>query len=408
MLKKTIGFAVWILLAGIALVFPTWAQTTQASPAATVTSEAQASPTATPALEPPLKFSMNALVDTYYSLNFTNAAHGLDGAGNTGYFPNNQGDYNYNLHMAELAFTLRQGEGSVHLSVLGGNVAKYFNSLAGSPPVGDNIFLYEAYATYHPEDWTFSFGRMASFMGFEVLESNQDWNYSRSLLYTLTLPYLQEGFSINYTAPNNKVAITGYALDGWNDGGTGLSSNAGKTFGLKFEGDPSPDFKIVLNGITGPTGLAPFNDDLFARSVIEGTMICKASDDISIALDGEFISQNPNGLQTFEGWGGALYCRYQFKPDWAAVLRLEGIKIEAPSPNYIYLGSSSLPVVTNDEGREVTLTLEHHFTKHFLARIEGRYDYALSDGQVFTVGNGPFAGGDPNQITITASVIFSL
>jgi hypothetical protein len=346
---------------------------------------------------------MNALVDTAYTFNFTNDAHAMDGGGNLGYFPGNQGDYAYALNMAELAFTLKQGEGSVHLSFLGGNVANYFNSFAVTTAVGTDICLYEAYASYHPQDWTFSFGRMATFMGFEVLESNLDWNYSRSLLFTDTLPLFDEGFSVNYTAPNNKVGITGYVLNGWNDAGTGASSNAGKTFGLKFVGDPSPDFKIVLKGMTGPTGIAPFNDDVFAQSIFEGSFICEASDEVSIALDGEFLSQNLKGLQTNEGWGGALYIRYQFQPEWAAALRLEGVKF-----NGGMMTPYSNVAVANDEGREVTLTLEHHFTKRFLARLEGRYDYALDGGNAFTAPNGPFAGGDPNQITTTASVVFSL
>src|SRR5208337_593129 len=92
-----------LFLTGVAIALPAGAQVSQTSPVSTPSSTAQ-SPTATPSPEPPLKFSMNALVDTAYTFNFTNDAHGMDGSGNLGYFPSNQGDYAYALNMAELAF----------------------------------------------------------------------------------------------------------------------------------------------------------------------------------------------------------------------------------------------------------------------------------------------------------------
>lgn len=167
------GLKTLLFLLGFVFALPAWPQTPQASPSTTSSPVGQISPTATPSPEPPLKFSMNALVDTYYSFNFTNAAHSANGVGNQGYFPSNKGDYSYELNMAELAFTLKQGEGSVHFSVLGGEAANYFNSFAVTTSVGDDIFLYEAYASYHPQDWTFSFGRMATFMGLKCWKATR-------------------------------------------------------------------------------------------------------------------------------------------------------------------------------------------------------------------------------------------
>src|ERR1700677_47956 len=94
--------------------------------------KAQQSPTPTSTPEIPVRLFMSALIDTYYSFNFTNNAHGLNGAGNTGYFPDTQQDDTLNINMFELGFTLKEGEGSAHVSIIGGEVANYFESLAGA------------------------------------------------------------------------------------------------------------------------------------------------------------------------------------------------------------------------------------------------------------------------------------
>ncbi|HXL72685.1 MAG TPA: outer membrane beta-barrel protein [bacterium] len=372
--------------------------------------KAQQSPTPTSTPEIPVRLFMSALIDTYYSFNFTNNAHGLNGAGNTGYFPDTQQDDTLNINMFELGFTLKEGEGSAHVSIIGGEVANYFESLAGATSPGDNIVPYEVYVAYHPQDWTFTLGRMEPYLGFEVLETNQNWNYSRSLLFAVTLPSYFPGLSMNYTSPDNFIGLTGYAFNGLNDAIFSVPLSQGKTYGLKLNLNPSADWQWTLMGITGPTSgvnVPPASDDVFAHYIAEVIAQWTASDKISLALDGEFIGQNPSGSQEFYSYGAALYFRCQWAPDWATALRLEGLRINGPSPVLLYSGSAELPMVPNDEGGEITLTLEHNFTRKFLGRLEGRYDYALNGGNTFAPGTGPFAGGDPDQMTVTASVVFS-
>ena len=52
--------------------------------------------------------TVDGLVDAYYTYNFTNAAHGINGAGNIGQFWNTS-DNSFSLGLAETKITAKQG-----------------------------------------------------------------------------------------------------------------------------------------------------------------------------------------------------------------------------------------------------------------------------------------------------------
>jgi len=101
---KMVSFLASITLTGGLI--PILAQTA-ATPAPTVAATAAVSAAATPA---PPTVTVDGLVDTYYSYNFTNPGV----SSNTSYWYNSTSD-SYNLGLAEAKLTATQGQASGHL-----------------------------------------------------------------------------------------------------------------------------------------------------------------------------------------------------------------------------------------------------------------------------------------------------
>ena len=92
-------------------------------------------------------------------------------------------------------------------------------------------YLKEGYLSYMAplgKGLQFDFGKFVTPAGAEVIETNQNWNYSRSLLFYDAIPYYHFGARAKYTF-NDKWSVTGYMTNGWNNI---ASSNSGKTGGV--------------------------------------------------------------------------------------------------------------------------------------------------------------------------------
>ncbi len=338
--------------------------------------------------------TVDGLVDAYYNYNFTNSAHSLNGHGNGPLYSFNQADNSYTLGLAEASLTATQGTGSAHLTLAYGETASLLGQAAtvlGGAPAPDHFFVEQAYVSYTAGLWTFNIGKFVTWMSNEVIESKSNWNYSRSLLYYYT-GIFHTGLSLGY-APSTVFSVTGYAVNGWNnDSADNIAGE--KTYGLQASIKPDAAWSFVLNGSAGPN---PFSATDGSTNLLgEAILSCNATDKLSFALDSEYDSQALAQKGAIGILGVALYGRYQIQGDWAAALRLEELSDDH--------GGS--PAVSS-EVREATLTLEHNLTPNTLLRLEGRYDYALAGGAILPAGSGPYAAGDPDQLTGTFSTVFS-
>jgi hypothetical protein len=337
--------------------------------------------------------TVGGLVDTYYTYNFTNSSNNASGSGNNGTLFNSADD-SYSLALAETAFTVTQGQAS-------GKVVLAYGQEGSLGLLGSGIDVLQAYVSYNPDQWSFKLGRMATHMGNEVIESNVNWNYSRSLLFWYPIPLWHTGLSVTYT-PDATLSIMACAHNGWN---STTASHYGKSYGLQVMIKPEAAFSVILNGIIGPDPSTLTGD---TRYVGEGIITWAASDKFSLVLDAEGGAQNVGTTGSASFWGVALYGRYQIESDWAATLRLEELK---DNMNLMGLyAATPIGAATDVEGREATLTIDHNFTPNLLGRLEGRMDMALSGGTQYsktTTTPGPFAGGEGAQTTASASMALS-
>ncbi len=211
--------------------------------------------------------TLSGFVDTYYAFNFNQptvlGTGGTSGfGGNTGqFFDNNTNQFSLNAielvaDKAADATAGGTGRAGYHVGIIYGQAAAAIN---GSPATGtfnnltdaNNIALKEAYIDYIApigKGLTITVGKFVTPAGNEVIETNGNWNYSRSILFYYAIPYFHFGINAKYTF-NPKWSITGYVVNGWNNS---QEPNTGKTYGVSLAWTPNKYWAVTENYLAGP------------------------------------------------------------------------------------------------------------------------------------------------------------
>src|SRR5439155_17366158 len=117
--------------------------------------------------------------------------------------------------------------------------------VAGFEPGGTTLYqnIQQAYVSYLAPAGSglqLDFGKFVTPAGFEVIETKDNWNYSRSLLFALAIPYYHMGVRASYS-PTDKVTVTGFLFNGWNNV---QDNNGGKSVGIAVSGKPTSALTI--------------------------------------------------------------------------------------------------------------------------------------------------------------------
>ncbi len=161
--------------------------------------------------------NLTGLADIYYGYNANHPS------GNTATEPFTPFSDRFGLNLVELQLDKPVDK----TTPLGFRVALGFGQAMtavnnASPNDGSNSstqYLKEGYLSYLAplgKGLQLDFGKYVTPAGAEVIETNQNWNYSRSLLFYYAIPYYHFGARAKYTF-NDKWSITGFANNGWNN-----------------------------------------------------------------------------------------------------------------------------------------------------------------------------------------------
>lgn len=245
-------------------------------------------------------------------------------------------------------------------------------------------------------------GKMEKLAGFEVIESMNDWNYSRGLLFGFQ-PFTTTGIRMSYsTGGNNRDMMTatlglnnGFNPPATAPGGTYVDTNHGKGFEMALAAKPTSDLRVqgyflIANEdgtLSSSTRDATYLFDLLA----EWTMgqFSAGADFTWQASQGSIVIP-PSALQNRRSAldGIALYGKVQANDWFAQTLRVEyasdqqGRFLPVTSAN----GGSGARVI------EFTLTSEFKVAKQLIVRAEFRHDDADHRGDFNRDGHG--ARGD--------------
>jgi len=363
---------------------PAQANAVVATPA---TSPAPASPTLGSILGPT---TLSGFVDAYYGYNSNHPASLVNGTQPFTPF-NNQ----FGLNMIELVMTKSPSTDNR----TGYNVALGFgqamNAVNGSEPragLGFAQYLKEAYFSYLApvgKGLQIDVGKFVTPAGAEVIESNANWNYSRSVLFYYAIPYFHYGARAKY-AFNDKVSLTGYLVNGWNNSSetNPVNGNSGKTTGFSAAFTPSSKFSFIENYLVGPEA---FSDNSNYRHLSDTVITFNPTAKLSLMANFDY---GHDRVGTDAKWwtGIAGYIKYAPNDKWAFATRGEWFN-----------DHDGFETGTAQHLSEFTFTLQRMLAGKLMSRLEFRRD--MSDENTFPYRD--FAEGIDHQNTVTLGLVYA-
>jgi opacity protein-like surface antigen len=306
-------------------------------------------PAPTPA-PPPLE--LTSFVDAYYGYNFngtTTALRNFDVQHNT-----------FAISLVEVAIEKKvapEGKVGFRADINYGPTADMVAAFEPSQN-GQDIFkhLQQGYVSVLAgSKLQIDAGKFVTPAGAEVIESKDNWNYSRSLLFALAIPYYHVGVRAAYPL-NDKLSLNAFAVNGWNNGS---ENNSGKTFALGATYKPTAKLAVVANYMTGPEQL---DDNDAWRRLFDTTVTFTAHPRLSLMANYDYGSDRVAGAPV--KWTGlAAYARVQVLKAWSISPRVEWLD-----------DGDGFMTGTSQKLRELTLTSDHRILGDLSARVEYRHD----------------------------------
>ena len=387
-----------ILLLSSVLIFPVLAQTPPTSdPKASAGTEPNSTPPAQePAAAPgpptwsvgPIDFS--GLVDGYYSFNSNHPASQVNQLYNF-----NDKTNQFSLNMAKVSLAHSPDPVGFQVDLGFGRAFEIFNRQPSERASDTFRFLEQAYLSVKPpkaKGLEVDFGKFVTSAGAEVIETNGNWNYSRSLLFALAIPYYH--FGVRTSMPIGKYLTGGVQIvNGWNNIG---DNNSGKTVGLTGT-ITTKKFAWSNNYYTGPE-----NNDTSKgwRHLYDTTALFTLSSKFNGYINFDY-GQNANfslvsGIATpgvplvskWYGLAGALHL--QANSHWSLTPRVEWFK-----------DKDGFATGVAQDLKECTITGEYKMVEGFLARLEYRRDW--TNQPFFDYGN--VLGSKKTQNTVSLGVL---
>ncbi len=352
------------------------------SPAAPASAAESSTPSLANILGP---VNVNGFVDTYYSYNL-NQPHSLTSSfrlfdGTTDQF---------SLNMVELTVAKPPDAGASRLGynlTFGfGNAMNVVNS-ASPGDVGFDQYLKEAYISYLApvgKGLQIDFGKFVTPHGAEVIETKDNWNYSRGLLYNYAIPFFHFGLRAKY-AFNAKYALTGYAVNGWNNI---IDNNTGKTYGASFAWTPTKKWSVTENYMAGPE--LPNNNSNW-RQLTDTVVTYSPTSKLTLMANYDYARGDvlPAVARTVAWNGIAGYIRYAFNDRYALATRYE-----------YFDDRDGFNTGAAQHFNEFTGTFERTVAKHLITRWEYRRD--MSNRATFAKGGGL----TDHQDTFTGGLVY--
>jgi hypothetical protein len=223
-------------------------------------------------------------------------------------------------------------------------------------------------------------GKFVTPHGAEVIEAGGNWNYSRSLLFALAIPYYHVGVRASLPV-RDTVSLGAFFVNGWNNG---VENNGGKTFGLQVSLKPHERLAVVQNLMAGPEQAEARSVRVLSDTIVTWTVTP------SLSLMANYDHGRDRLAGSRVSWSGlAAYARVQVRPTWALAPRFERLR-----------DGDGFMTGTPQTVKELTLTSEHKVGGALLVRLELRRD--VSDREFFARRQ----GSSRSQHTLTLGLVY--
>jgi hypothetical protein len=353
----------------------------EAAPAPAPAPAAEPAPVAAPSAGPTLKWE--GLVDSFIAWN-SNSDPALTSSPGRVYDAQNA---SFTLAYAKLGLGVEAGNVGARIDFGYGHTAAMLNAANaafGVSDAGRAAALYasawafeQAYATLKLGVLTLDAGKFNTSAGAEVVPSNKNWLYTRSLLFG--------GITVNHTGLRGTVAVSpeltlqAAVVNGWNND---PDNNADKTFGLSVIVTPVQGTLVAANAYIGKERRSPaVNNNVLLVDVVANQNF---GDSFALNLNFDYFKED-----TTNWWGVALMGKYTISPN--VYLAARGEYLKSKDGGYYWLdgknfgsGAALLPPgsMTGSVGLyEGTLCLGIPVGTNYEFRAEGRFDG--SDKEIF-------------------------
>ena len=303
-------------------------------------------PAPAPTPEPP-KIDVVGFVDTYYEYNFNK----VDPALRTFDIQHNT----FSLSLAEVAFSkVPTAESRVGFRA-DLDFGKTADLVAAFEPASDGKEIYkhvqQAYVSLLTGKVQWDAGKFVTPVGAEVIESQDNWNYSRSVLFGYAIPFYHAGVRANVNV-SPKVVVSGHLMNGWNNSS---EINGNKTVNLGVTLRPNAKVTWVGNYMFGKE-TAGSNE---TRGLFDTTLTVAVGPKFSVMGNFDYGKEGP-----VKWWGLAAYGKLQANQNWALIGRYE------------YLDDSDGGFMTiGGKAQTLTLTSDHLVAGGLRVRLEYRGDF---------------------------------
>ena len=317
-------------------------------------------------------FQFGGLVYGSYNYNFNSPD---SGSNNMRIFDQNHNDFTMDLLQLEVSKETESGVG-FHAVLDYGETAGLIQSDWGGD-LAHNFEVQQAYMTYTfgiGNGVEMKFGKFATLLGGEVIESPYNPNVSRSFMFGYAIPFTHTGVLFS-TALNDNISLTAGVVNGWDNV---RDNNNGKTFlgslGLEF-GDLAWTFNGVFGAEDDDSGSSKTGvfDTVLTYSPMENVDLLANFDYGTASEQVGGDDADWTGLSGIITLGGGLLD--ESLADWSFALRGEWFS----DPDGYRTG-------IEQDLREVTGTFKWQMTENLQARLEFRHDWSNKD--VFDDGSG--------------------
>lgn len=344
--------------------------------------EAQTAPADPP---PPSVWSVGPItfsgyVDGYYSYNANHPASQTNQLLNFDVKANQ-----FSLNMAKL--TLEHAADPVGFRVDFG-FGRTFDMIHASNTPETLRHLEQAYVSIKPQQLKglqLDFGEFVTSVGAEVIESKDNWTYSRSLLFSWANPYIH--FGLRATMPITKSFNAGFqVVNGWNNF---EDNNSGKTIGVTTSFTKS---KFTWNNAyyVGPEKA---DTNKGTRHLYDTVLLLTPNEKLNAYIQFDYGREARIGSGIDRWIGVAAAARYSISNRFAVAVRGEH-----------FYDATGFNTGTKQTLNEITIAGDYKMVEGFLARLEYRRDH--SDVPFFDRGGTPLSSKNQNTITLGMMAYF--
>jgi len=288
--------------------------------------------------------------------------------------------------------------------ILNGNATANKGGTATATNIDSQFFLEQAYVNFRVpvgNGLDFKVGKFVTLLGYEIIESPGNINFSRGLLFTNAIPLTHTGILASYKFNDIVDAQFGF-VNGWNNGqadtagiqgvgkaitgrvavnAPGGNATIANSFIYSMDGEPGTTSSLFTeNG--GPVFLWDIWGQWYPTFVKDKALLLAFNVDLGFAENAQ--ADNVYGgpaVANTSWWGAALYAKYQFTKVFSLgargeylhgdnILKFGGVPVPGTNASF---GPATNPFGSVDIW-SWTLTAGFNIWENLLTRVEYRYD----------------------------------